>query len=144
MALFRFKNLNFKNLASHVRVFSSQKVQVPTNDISWNDAKKFQEIPGVKGLFETIRSFALPGGRYFNKQLNELMFLLQVDYGNIFMIPGVFGQNSFVAIFDPVEIEKVFRAEGKFPFRRNLESFGYFRKQYRPDLFPASAGLAVE
>lgn len=44
----------------------------------------------------------------------------------------------------PQDYEKVFRLEGKWPFRRGLDSFTYFRKEHRPDLFKSGGGLTVE
>lgn len=43
--------------------------------------------------------------------------------------------------FDPNDIEKVYRTEGKFPIRRGLDTLEYFRGTYRKDWFAKGAGL---
>lgn len=133
------------------------------NEIDYKNAKPFKEIPGVKSPFagkrlknltENIhmKSFLkkiaalkmMPGGRFHNKPLNEMMSIMQEDYGKLCIFNGQIGQKPFVMSFDPKDYELIFRLEGKWPFRRGLDSFEYFRKKYRPDLFPSGAGLAIE
>lgn len=86
----------------------------------------------------------MPGGRYHNKPLNDMMSGMERDYGKLCLFNVQFGGNKTVATFDPSDYELIFRLEGKWPYRRGLESFEYFRKKVRPDLFPSGAGLTIE
>lgn len=86
----------------------------------------------------------MPGGRYFNLQLKQMMEKMQEDYGNLVMFNAQFGKKPMVATFSPDDYELIFRLEGKWPHRAGLETFEYFRKKVRPDLFPFGAGLTVE
>ncbi|CRL03628.1 CLUMA_CG016420, isoform A [Clunio marinus] len=128
----------FNNLLSvkyqHFKVFSTQ--------VSFEDAKSFNEIPGPKNAFQFMQ-LLLPGGKYYKISPSELIKQWRNSYGTIATLPGFFGVPSLVITYLPDDIEKVFRTEGKFPNRRPLESILYFRKHERPDLYPAGAGLIV-
>lgn len=71
----------------------------------------------------------------------DLSLKLQEEYGNLAKFPGMFGQGDMVFTFDPIEIEKIFRNEGKFPIRRGLDTLVYFRGTHRKDWFEKGAGL---
>lgn len=86
----------------------------------------------------------MPGGRYHNKSLSKMTEMMQKDFGDLCMFNAQLGQALTVMTFNPDDYEHVFRLEGKWPYRRGLESFEYFRKKVRPDLFPAGAGLTIE
>lgn len=114
-----------------------------TYEIEYKDAKPYKEIPGPKGYLE-IAKLMRPGGRYHNKNLSDVLQLMREDYGSLCIFPTTFGMPPIVMTYLPTDFEKIFRAEGKWPNRRGLDSFIYFRKQYRPDLFKAGGGLTVE
>lgn len=65
-------------------------------------------------------------------------------YGLLVRMEGMFGRPSVVMAFDPNDIETVYRTEGLYPHRMGLETFQYYRKNYRPDLFKESGGLLTE
>lgn len=69
---------------------------------------------------------------------------LRADYGEIVRIPGLLGRGDTVITFNPFMFEKVFRTEGNHPRRRGLESFTYYRKVIRPDVFGDTGGLISE
>jgi cytochrome P450 family 12 len=73
-----------------------------------------------------------------------MMEMMQQDFGKLCMFNAQFGQAATVMTFDPNDYELIFRLEGKWPYRRGLDSFEYFRKKVRPDLFPSGAGLTIE
>ena len=66
------------------------------------------------------------------------------DFGKIVQFPGMFGRKDIVMSFDPHDIEKVFRTEGIWPNRRELETLSYYRKQIRPDIYGEVGGLFTE
>jgi hypothetical protein len=99
------KNKNFRNFLILKRHFSQ-------SELEWKNAKSFKDIPGPRSVFAF-----LPGGKYFNKPLNELLVLMRKDFGDIHIIPGGFGQLGFTAVYKPQDVEKVFRNEGEFNIR---------------------------
>lgn len=111
-------------------------------NIEWENAKPYESIPGPKGSLDIIRMMG-PGGKYHNLPLNDIIASFRKDFGTIARFPGFLGQRPMVMTFLPEDIEKVLRTEGKFPNRRPIDSMVYFRKQLRPDLYPAGAGLVV-
>lgn len=65
-----------------------------------------------------------------------------MTYGDLVMIPAMFGREEMLLSYDPSTIEKVFRTEGEWPVRIKLEMFEYYRKQYRPEVFKNYGSLA--
>ena len=125
----------------YIRCYSAQPSLA---EVEWKSAKPYEDIPGPKTSFDIIKLMGLPNSRYYNKPLNEMLQMFRKDYGNISFFPAFMGSKPFVITYLPEDAEKVFRQEGRYPNRRNLESFVYNRKKHRPELFKASAGLAVE
>lgn len=69
---------------------------------------------------------------------------LRDDYGEIVRIPGLLGRADTLITYKPCIFEKVFRTEGPFPERRGLETFIYYRKKVRPEIFGDTGGLLSE
>lgn len=69
---------------------------------------------------------------------------LRDDYGDIVRIPGLLGRADTLITYKPCIFEKVFRTEGPFPERRGLETFIYYRKKVRPEIFGDTGGLLSE
>lgn len=69
---------------------------------------------------------------------------MRSDYGNIVRIPGLLGRSDTLLTFKPEIFEKVFRTEGPFPQRRGIETFIYYRKVVRPEVFGDTGGLLTE
>lgn len=70
--------------------------------------------------------------------------LLQDEYGDLTKLPGLFGKRDILITFNPENAEKVFRTEGKWPVRRGLDTFEYYRKNYRADIFKDMGGLVMD
>lgn len=49
-----------------------------------------------------------------------------------------------VFTFDPDHFEKVFRTEGLWPVRRGIDTFEYYRKKVRPEVFKDMGGLVSD
>ncbi|XP_058453019.1 probable cytochrome P450 12a4, mitochondrial [Malaya genurostris] len=111
-------------------------------DPEWETAMPFDKISGPS-IWRMMKNFA-PGGRYHNCTLPQMHKFLQEDYGNLMRLPGMFGREPILLSFNPNDFEKLFRAEGKWPVRRGLESFVYYRKKVRPDVFKGMGGLLTE
>ena len=51
------------------------------------NAKSFEDIPGPKHAFH-LAKLMIPGGKYYNKPLMELLQMLKKDYGTLCTFPG--------------------------------------------------------
>ena len=69
---------------------------------------------------------------------------VQNEYGNIVMLPPLFGRPQIVFAFNVEDNEKVFRFEGQFPIRRSLDTLAYYRKNLRPEIYGEYGSLLTE
>jgi cytochrome P450 family 12 len=76
--------------------------------------------------------------------LIELHTQLNKEYGPIAKFSGLEPKNDFVFLYDPKDIETVFRNDGLWPMRPPIQSFDYYRKHTRKDFFKGVGGLTVE
>lgn len=119
-----------------LRQFSVQAAacpHIPTNaEVEWKNAKPFSEIPspGASLLFKF-----LPGGELANTSILHMHRYFQRTYGNIAFMKGMFGADSIVMIYDPNDFATVFRKEGQWPSRKNLDGMEYYREKIRKDVF---------
>lgn len=86
----------------------------------------------------------MPGGALFNCSLDTLQDYLFEKYGSLVRMPGIMDRPEMLFAYDPEDFKKVYRTEGQWPHRRGLETFTYFRKNVRPDLFGNFRGLVDE
>lgn len=108
----------------------------------WQKAKPYDSIPGPS-KFRLMRLFA-PGGQLYGAAPLRIQRYLNDNYGPLVRLPGVLRQRDRIFTFVPEHFEEVFRNEGPWPIRRNFDSFEYYRKHIRPDVFRGSGGLAGE
>lgn len=69
---------------------------------------------------------------------------MRTDFGDVHKLPAMFGRREMIIISDPDEIEKVFRSEGKLPFRAGVEVLNYYTKTLRPDIYGEYGSLVTE
>lgn len=69
---------------------------------------------------------------------------IRSDYGDLVRIPGFMGRADTLISFKPSIFEKLYRTEGIFPRRRGMETFIYYRKKVRPEIFEGTGGLLTE
>ncbi|KAJ6639074.1 putative cytochrome P450 12b2, mitochondrial, partial [Pseudolycoriella hygida] len=86
----------------------------------------------------------MPGGRYHNLHFLEMNKKMYEDHGSIMRLPGILGKPDRVFTFNPNDMEIIFRNEGKWPIRQGIDTFDYYRKQVRPDVFKKSSGLVSD
>jgi cytochrome P450 family 12 len=113
------------------------------NDVEWENAKPFAEIPGPKSFFDIIRKF-MPGGAYYKKNMVQVNGLMRQEYGDLVMVPGILGRRSTVMTFSADDVAKVFRTEGHWPTRRGAEVFNYYRHNVNKQVFGTVGGLIGE
>lgn len=59
----------------------------PQNEaLELKNAKSFSDIPGPKNAFH-LAKLMIPGGKYYNKPLMELLQMLKGDYGTLCTFP---------------------------------------------------------
>ncbi|XP_055847816.1 cytochrome P450 CYP12A2-like [Episyrphus balteatus] len=133
--------LGTRSVLTHTQQVKDEKIDICETE-EWASAKPFETIPGPS-KFELLKAF-MPGGRYYKKPLPEINRIYRKDYGEIFMLPGLFGKRNVVCSFDPEDYQKVFRTEGIWPVRRGLDIVHYYRKILRPHIFKHAAGLVAE
>ena len=124
------------------RVFSAQPAVAEKHskfDDEWAAAKPFSQVPRLT-KFELVRAF-LPGGKYYNASMLDLHKKMNDEYGKLVIMPGMFGRNAMVMSFEPEDFEKVFRNDGIWPYRKNLETLEYYRNVLRPDIYAEYGGL---
>ena len=85
-----------------------------------------------------------PGGKLHNQPITVMQQLFLEKFGNLCKLPGFFGKPDVVFVYEPEDMEKVFRTEGVYPIREGIESVEYFRRELRKDVFSISTGLPVE
>lgn len=64
-------------------------------------------------------------------------------YGDIAAIENMLGKN-WLFLHNPKNVEHMFRNEGVWPKRAELDSIIYYRKDFRKDWFKKTTGLLVE
>ncbi|CAG9800181.1 unnamed protein product [Chironomus riparius] len=135
-----------KSLISFVPVLSSRfcSAQASLAEQKLLSAKPFEVIPGPRNSFQFLKLMAHPKSKYYNQPLIKMICMIREDFGDLVYFPGLLGAKPMVMTFSPEDAEKVSRYEGRYPYRRDLETFKYYRKQHRPELFKPSAGLVVE
>ncbi|XP_017105832.2 probable cytochrome P450 12d1 proximal, mitochondrial [Drosophila bipectinata] len=103
--------------------------------------KPFSEIPRP-GKLKFMRAF-MPGGEFYNASVTEYASMMRKRYGDVYIMPGMFGRKDWVTTFNTKDIEMVFRNEGIWPRRDGLESIVYFRRHVRPDVYGEVQGLVA-
>ena len=131
---------HFKSLAAFWRSQKTEAASLERNQTFRDSAKieiedgsrvlPFEDIPGPKKTFKSMVEFYRKSeGLHKGYKLTETWFS---KYGPIFK-ENTFG-SYWVHVIDPNDIEKVFRAEGKYPRRLELEVWKEHRK--RRNYFP--------
>ncbi|XP_016991518.1 probable cytochrome P450 12b2, mitochondrial [Drosophila rhopaloa] len=111
-------------------------------DEKWQQAKTYGEMPGPSSL--RMISYFMPGGALRNTNLIQMNRRMREMYGDIYCIPGMMGKPNVVFTYNPEDFEVTYRNEGIWPIRIGLESFNYYRKVHRPDIFNGVGGLVSD
>lgn len=90
--------------------------------------------------WKLLRSF-LPGGRYASMDSTQMLNAFKQDFGNIALLPGLFGRKEFVITHNVEDFEKVLRNEGIWPVRPGSEAMQYHRHVHRAEVFQGTEGL---
>ncbi|GLH07266.1 Cytochrome P450, partial [Gryllus bimaculatus] len=71
----------------------------------------------------------------------EVHHTLRSTYGDIVRLSGMPKNRDMVALYDPVDIEKVYRNEGAWPKREAFGSLNYYRRFINKERYEGSHGL---
>ncbi|XP_017011348.2 probable cytochrome P450 12c1, mitochondrial [Drosophila takahashii] len=105
----------------------------------WESAKPFTEVPGPT-RWQLFRGFQ-KGGQYHQLEMDEMMRLFKKQFGDICLIPGLFGMPSTVFTFNQETFERVYRTEGQWPVRGGSEPVLHYRKNRKDGFFKDCVGL---
>ncbi|XP_073817038.1 cytochrome P450 CYP12A2-like [Musca autumnalis] len=105
----------------------------------WKSAKPYEEIPTMPAL-KMLRNF-LPGGKFVNVDIADMIMTLHAELGPICKMKGVFGRPDMVITHNPRDFETLIRNEGIWPNRPGSEGLSYHRRVHRADFFQGVEGL---
>ncbi|PSN42151.1 hypothetical protein C0J52_18993 [Blattella germanica] len=112
---------------------------------SWEHAKPYDEIPGPKpiAIIGNLWRF-IPGiGDTSGMNMKDFLKYMEEKYGDISRLTGIPGREDVVFVYNPMQIEKVFRNEGPWPIRDSVKCFVYYRNITRKDVFQGVGGLVT-
>ncbi|XP_017462758.1 PREDICTED: probable cytochrome P450 12c1, mitochondrial [Rhagoletis zephyria] len=124
--------------AKDQNVYSKSFVNSLNNE--WQKALPSKAIPGLS-RYELVRGF-MKGGQFADFSLNDLLLKGRERFGNIYRMPGVFGQPPSLVLFNFEDFEKVFRTEGSWPVRPGGEVITHYRQMRKDGFFNERIGLA--
>ncbi|KAH8417248.1 hypothetical protein KR222_007047 [Zaprionus bogoriensis] len=119
---------------------AAQQVRPTRDDVEWQQARPFEEMPHASKLSMTY-NMAFPGGKYRNMGLSQLVLAVREDYGDILRMPTIFGSTPMVSTYNPKDFEVVYRHEGIWPHRPGSDTMRYHREEFRKDFFQGVEGL---
>ena len=131
-------------LASSISAASSSTAEAAAAaDSSPATVQSFDEIPGPKGLpvIGNVWRYLPVIGEFQLEKLDDIGRTLHQRYGPI-VREHVFGHLNIVHLFDPLDMEVMFRNEGRYPERRSHRALGKYRTD-RQDLY-SSGGIFCE
>ncbi|XP_060530941.1 probable cytochrome P450 301a1, mitochondrial [Cylas formicarius] len=80
-------------------------------------------------------------GDFQIEHIDKVARRLYEQYGKIVKIEGLLGRPDMIFLFDPYEIEKVFRREDAMPYRPSMPSLNFYKHVYRKDFFGKMGGV---
>lgn len=80
-------------------------------------------------------------GQYKLDEVDVLSKNLWQQYGDVVKIEKILGRPDMVFLFDPDQIEKVFRSEDALPYRPSMPSLNYYKHVLRKDFFGDIGGV---
>ncbi|RZF38821.1 hypothetical protein LSTR_LSTR000524 [Laodelphax striatellus] len=122
----------------------SQVLRDPDEVISSSvGVKPYAQVPGPKPIPILGNSWRfLPFvGTYEIERLDTVLWRLHREFGDIVKISNMLGRPDMVFLFDPRDIETIFRSEEKLPHRPSMPSLNYYKHVMRKDYFGEDAGV---
>ncbi|KAF4519781.1 hypothetical protein B566_EDAN009031 [Ephemera danica] len=109
-------------------------------------ARPYAEIPGPKPWPIVGNSLRfLPGfSKYDSSNLMKLHTQLQAEFGNIVKFSDIGPIHDLVFVYNPEDVERVFRSESLWPERPSFRSLLQYRQVTRKDFFEGLSGVLVD
>ncbi|XP_018568698.1 probable cytochrome P450 49a1 [Anoplophora glabripennis] len=124
------------------RIFSAIE-DISKSDIGFENALPYKMVPGPKPLpflGNNWRFIPLIGG-FEIEHIDKVSQNLFEKYGKIVKMEGLLGRPDMLFLFDPSDIEQVFRQEDILPFRPSMPSLNYYKHMHRKDFFGEHGGV---
>ncbi|CAH1392591.1 unnamed protein product [Nezara viridula] len=130
-------------LSLHLNMIMRRTLCSAVSDIGAVLPKSYQKVPGPRPLPLLGNNWRfLPYiGQYKLEEIDKLSLMLRSRYGRIVRISNLLGRPDMVFLYDPNEIEKVFRGEDTLPYRPSMPSLDYYKHQLRKDFFSDIGGV---
>ncbi|XP_013161639.1 PREDICTED: cytochrome P450 CYP12A2-like isoform X3 [Papilio xuthus] len=134
---------------NYAKFVSTATVNVTSNATKATQTlKSWDEIPGPSKLpiISSLHHF-LPLGSLYNLSGYSLMDKLYKTYGPIVKLPGIFGAQTYVMLFDTESIGNILRNENYLPKRPGFISLEHYRKVYKKkkgEIIPEITGLGSD
>lgn len=90
----------------------------------------------MKGYYDLIFT-----GDFEIQHIDKVSMRLYEKYGKIVKMEGLLGRPDMLFLFDPDEIENVFRREDCMPLRPSMPSLNYYKHKLRKEFFGDNAGV---
>ncbi|GJQ77283.1 putative cytochrome P-450 [Trypoxylus dichotomus] len=109
----------------------------------WRNALPYSKVPGPRALpvLGNNWRFIPYIGPCQIENIDKVSKDLYAEYGSIVKIDKLFGRPDMLFVFDPDEIEKVFRQEDLMPHRPSMPSLNYYKHVYRKEFFGENPGV---
>uniref|UniRef100_A0A1I8NPQ6 Cytochrome P450 n=1 Tax=Stomoxys calcitrans TaxID=35570 RepID=A0A1I8NPQ6_STOCA len=99
----------------------------------WDQARPYKSLPGPT-KFEMFRGF-MKGGDFHGKPFDQVIRMCRQRYGDIYLLPGLFGMSTNLVTFNLEDHEKVFRTEGPNPLRPGMEAVEFYRLSRKNSIY---------
>ncbi|KAL3868739.1 hypothetical protein ACJMK2_041508 [Sinanodonta woodiana] len=118
----------FRDMVNTVNDVLTRKKTAISETTTENNIKSFDHVPGPKGLpvVGTLFDYFKKDGLRFSKMFDAYR-QRAIEHGPIYK--EKIATISTVVISDPNEYQKVIRAEGKYPIRREMEPMAHYRRK---------------
>lgn len=126
---------------SYYKQQGSKQAQDTALPAGWESALPYEKLPGPKPLPIIGNAWRFIFGEFKAKDFGKLNDIMHERYGRIVGLKGLPGMKDMVNLFDPVDMEKLFRNEGMWPHRDAMASMTDYRAKIRPEVFKDSPGL---
>lgn len=85
----------------------------------------------------------MPGGDFHGKTFDSVLRMCRQRYGDVYLMPGMFGKQTNLITFNLADHEKIFRTEGPHPLRPGNEIIFDYRLQRKNDGLYDAENLGV-
>ncbi|XP_066257197.1 probable cytochrome P450 49a1 isoform X2 [Euwallacea similis] len=127
-----------------LKSFTNAKSVVTSNEFNVSEnVKPYLSIPGPKPLPFLGNSWRfIPHiGDFQIEHIDKVSLRLFKKYGKIVKMEGLLGRPDMLFLFDPDEIEDVFRREDAMPLRPSMPSLNYYKHVLRREFFGDLGGV---